>query len=84
MIIGGLETAQQTSPDATRVAATGLGPRLRLNDKLANLDRPVTLIVIGRKHLEVHVARTLTCLVRTLEELGDTNYMFPAEIELTL
>jgi pimeloyl-ACP methyl ester carboxylesterase len=78
------QTAQKEGTNTVRVAATGVVLRVRLNDKLVSLDRPVILLVNGHPYREGRLSRNLPCLVRTLAEYGDPSYMFPAEIAVKL
>jgi hypothetical protein len=56
--------------------------RLRLNDAMLDLDRPVTVRVNGRVAVRGTVVRSEATLEATLLERGDRRYMFPVELRL--
>jgi len=64
--------------------ATGLNLRVYLNDHLADLDKPVKIVANGKTVFEGKVVRSVATLARSLNERGDPNYMFPAEVEVKL
>jgi hypothetical protein len=55
-----------------------------LNDALLNLEEPVIIRAGGETLFSNHVARTAVTLARTLEERGDTNLAFSAEVTVKL
>jgi predicted esterase len=74
-------TAEVESPDKKSRLAAPVGKLLvRLNDKLADLDKPVFLTVNGKTLPPVTPTRTAATMARTLAERCDPNFMFPAEI----
>ncbi len=57
--------------------------RIRFDDHLVDLNQPVTVVTKGERELfSGKVRRTVLCLFKTLQERGDPNYSFPAEIEV--
>lgn len=77
-------TAEQNAGDHQRIAAADLRLRVYLNDTLANLDRPVKVVVNGKSVFDGIVKRTAATLARSLNERGDPFFMFPAEIPVKL
>jgi hypothetical protein len=77
-------TVQQLDSANNRVPAHGLGLRIYLNDTLASLDRPVDVTINGKLVHSGKVTRSVATLARSLNERGDPNFMFPAEIKVTL
>ena len=57
---------------------------IRLDDRMADLDKPVTVTHRGRKLFEGTPARTIGVLVRTLVGRGDPKLMFDAEVPVEL
>ena len=57
---------------------------LRLDDRMADLDRPVRVVFEGKVLHEGQVPRTLKALATSLQGRGDPRLMFAAEIEVTL
>ncbi len=57
---------------------------LRLDDRLVNLDKPVTITVNDEAAFTGRVARSVAPLVKTLTERGDPGLMFSAELELVV
>jgi hypothetical protein len=55
---------------------------IRLDDALVNLDKPVTVRANGMKVFHGIVKRELRSLVRTLEERGDPQHAYCAELAL--
>jgi hypothetical protein len=60
------------------------GVTLRLDDRLVNLDKPVTITVNDEEAFTGRIARSATPLVKTLLERGDPELMFCAELELSV
>ena len=58
--------------------------RIRLNDQLADLDAPITIVVNGAERTAVRVQRSLAVMARTMAERSDPNYCFCAEIVIEL
>ena len=57
---------------------------VRLNDRLLDLDQPVTLTLNGRALPPVKLERRLGTMARTLAERWDPNFAFSAEIVVPL
>jgi hypothetical protein len=53
-----------------------------LNDAMANLDAPLNFTVNEKEQPAASVTRTIATLARTLEERGDKDLMFSAEVTL--
>ncbi|MBK9384413.1 MAG: hypothetical protein IPN34_06280 [Planctomycetes bacterium] len=75
---------EANEPGAGRVAAAGGTLRIRLDDRLADLDAPIEITVNGRERSAVQVVRRLEVMARTLTERLDPSYCFAAEIALDL
>lgn len=69
---------------AGRVPLTGATVGVLLNDKLLDLDRPVTVLCNGRQVFSGPVERDGHTLLETLVRRGDWNYAFPVRIEIDL
>ena len=57
---------------------------VRLDDRMADLDRPVRIVYQGRTLFEGRVPRTVATLMHTLDHRGDPQLMFDAEVEVKL
>jgi poly(3-hydroxybutyrate) depolymerase len=57
---------------------------VRLNDRMADLDRPVTVKYAGKELFSGTAARTVEVMVKTLVGRGDPKLMFDAEVSVTL
>ena len=57
---------------------------LYINDKMMNLNKPITVRYNGKKIFKGKVVRTVANLSQTLSERGDLRYMFPAKIDIEL
>jgi hypothetical protein len=57
---------------------------VRLDDRMADLDKPVTVTHGGRKLFDGVPSRTIGVLVRTLAGRGDPRLMFDAELTVEL
>ena len=57
---------------------------LLLNDELADLDKPIIVRVNGGEAQEVPALRTIATMARTLNQRGDRNQLFSAEIQLQI
>lgn len=55
---------------------------LRLDDKLVDLNQPVTVQMDGKELFQGRLTRTIKTLYQTLQERGDQQYMFPAEVDV--
>jgi hypothetical protein len=71
-------------PDAPRVPATAGTLLVRLNDTLADLDRPIQITVNGRGLPAAKAKRSLSTMARTLAERWDPRYCFAAELVVDL
>jgi acetyl esterase/lipase len=58
-------------------------PRLmiRLNDRMMDLDKPITILAGSNEVFRGTVSRTIATLARTLDEYGDPVAVFSAEVE---
>ena len=73
-------TAEVNGSDNQRVAAADVALRIYLNDTLADLNRPVKVMVNGQTRFDGRVTRQVATLARSLNERGDPYFMFPVEI----
>lgn len=74
-------TAEVDGPDKkSRIPATQGSVLIRLNDTLADLDKPVTITLNGKSLPPATAPRRADTLARTMAERCDPNYSFPAEI----
>ncbi|MCK5834338.1 MAG: alpha/beta hydrolase, partial [Lentisphaeria bacterium] len=55
-----------------------------LNDKMVDLDKPVTVFLNGKKVYKRIVARKLSNLMQSTAERGDPNFVFPGKITLKI
>jgi hypothetical protein len=58
--------------------------RVRLNDAIVDLDRPVEVTNAGKPRFKDQVTRTIRCLAETLAERGDPRGIYAAEITVAL
>jgi hypothetical protein len=58
--------------------------KIRLNDRMMNLDQPVTVQYRGETVYEGTPKRTVGTIAQTLEERGDYRTMYTAEIDVKL
>jgi hypothetical protein len=65
------------SADVTKV-------RVRLDDRMLDLDRPVTITAGGKQVFQGTIPRTIATLAQTLSERGDPAGMFCGEVEVML
>ena len=78
-------SAETDSPGGTsRLPASSGRILIRLNDHLADLDQPVTVILNGKPRPPVTVQRSLATMALTMAERGDPRLCFPAEISVDL
>jgi hypothetical protein len=75
---------QVEAADGSRVPAPSGSLLVRLHDRLADLDRPLTVTVNGRQLPPQQPQRTLATLLRTLVERGDPQLAFAAELVVPL
>lgn len=57
---------------------------VRLDDRLADLDRPIAIVVNGEERAAQTVVRSREVMERTLAERGDANACFCAELRVAL
>lgn len=57
---------------------------IRVDDRLLNVDQPVSVLLKGRKVFDGNVRRTIAMLLRTLTDRGDDRLMFDGEIAIDL
>lgn len=57
---------------------------VRLDDRMANLDQPVTIQYAGKPVFTGKPARTIATLLNTLDGRGDSELMFSAEVPITI
>ena len=55
---------------------------VRLNDRMMDLDKPITILVGSKEVFNGSVSRTVAVLAQTLKEYGDPATVFGAEIEV--
>jgi hypothetical protein len=55
---------------------------IRLNDRMLDLDKPVTVLWAGKEVFTGQIPRTTATLSKTLDERGDRVLMFSAEVEV--
>lgn len=77
-------TAEVNGADKKRTAASDVSLRVYLNDTLADLDKPVKVIVNSKTVFDGKVKRSVAALARSLNERGDPYLMFPVEIPVKL
>lgn len=58
--------------------------RIYLNDRLVDLNRPVTVIVNGRKVFDGKLKLTLDNMLESCAEFGDPRRVFPASVTVSL
>lgn len=58
--------------------------RIYLNDEMVDLDQPVKVVYQGKVLFEGMLKRTLANMARTLAQRGDTNWIFPSVVEVTI
>jgi poly(3-hydroxybutyrate) depolymerase len=56
---------------------------VRLSERLVDLSQPVTVVWNGAKRFEGVLPRTIGTVAKTLDERGDPNLTFTAELEIT-
>jgi hypothetical protein len=57
---------------------------IRLNDQMLDLEKPVACVVNGKQLDARKLTRTISVLSKTLEERGDRELVFSAELKLSL
>jgi len=79
----GAELEASVDGQTVSLRGSGLGARLllRLDDRLLDLDQPVRVQFDGTTVFEGDVSRSAGVLARTLQETGDPELMFDAQIE---
>ena len=58
--------------------------RVRINDRMMDLDKPVTIMGGSKRAFGGIVPRTIGTLSRTLDEYGDPAAVFSAEVEISI
>ena len=58
--------------------------KVRLNDKMVDLDRPVTITRAGQPFVTQRISRSISTLQRTIAERGDPRSIFSAELIVTI
>ena len=58
--------------------------RVRLDDRMLDLDKPVTIMAGGKQVFQGTVPRTIATIAQTLAERGDPAGIFCSEVEVTL
>jgi poly(3-hydroxybutyrate) depolymerase len=82
---GSLVVARRDGQAVEIVSAEGVGKLLiHLDDRMADLDRPVTVTRSGKELFRGTAARTAAVLLRTLAGRGDPKLMFDAEVVVDL
>jgi len=80
-----LVVARREGQTVEITAIEGVGKlRIRFDDRMADLDKPVIVTHAGKPLFEGQVPRTIGVMVRTLEGRGDRELMFDAEVEVDL
>jgi len=57
---------------------------VRFDDRMVDLEQPVTVTHKGKKVVDGHAVRTIGTLAKTLTEKGDSKLMFDAEVVVTI
>ena len=79
----GLVLARVTSPTEIRVTARWTGSvRLHLNDRLVDLDRPITVYVNGQKVFVGVLERSMLTALEGARSLGDERRVYPVALNL--
>lgn len=76
--------AWRSGDGGTRVPATDGAVLVRLDDRLADLDQPIVLVVNGRERPPLRAARSLATMARTLAERDDPQLCFCTELRVSL
>jgi hypothetical protein len=58
--------------------------RIRLNDRMMNLDKPVRVMYDGKTVFRGRTPRTIQTLVQTIEERGDPAAVYSSELKIKL
>jgi len=83
-------SAQETMPAATKGGNSTLKSLMsadlivKLNDKLLDLDKPITIMLNGEVVFTGRVKRELLTMMNNLAERGDPYYAFPAQVRIKL
>ncbi len=73
--------AERSGPNFHVTAKDGETVLIRLNDAIVDLDQPITVIRDGHAPVQTQAVRTIGTLAATLEERGDPELIFSAEIK---
>jgi len=80
-LVLGQEIRAEIHDQVVKVTAPKAGAiRVRLNDTLLDLDRPVWIERDAQPKYQARALRTIETLSRTLDERGDRSFAFPAEL----
>ncbi len=83
--VGSLVVARRDGQNVEIASAEGVGRLLvRLDDRMADLDRPVTVTRAGKELFRGTAPRTVEVMLRTLAGRGDPKLMFDAEVAVAL
>ncbi len=84
--VTGAEVTAERDGQTITIKSTESAERLliRLDDRMLDLDRPVRIVCQARTLFEDRVPRTIAALLHTLEQRGDPQLMFSAEVEVKL
>ena len=58
--------------------------RVRLDDRMLDLDKPVTIVAGEKQAFQGNVPRTIATMARTLAERGDPAGIFSGEVEVEI
>jgi hypothetical protein len=76
--------AWRPGPDGARKPATDAVVLVRLDDRLADLDQPIAVVVNGKEQAPQRAVRTLATMCKTLAERDDPQLCFPSELRIPL
>jgi hypothetical protein len=82
---GGQQIVAERKGQTVTLASTNVSVvSVLLNDTLMDLDKPISVLSGEKTLFSGQVNRTIATLARTLQERGDTNLTFSAEVSVTL
>jgi hypothetical protein len=58
--------------------------RVRLDDRMVDLDKTVTVMAAGKQVFQGSIPRTIATIAQTLAERGDPVGTFSGEVEITI
>ena len=80
-----LVAAKRDGQTVAITAAENVGKLLiRFDDRMADLDKPVTVTIAGKELFAGQLPRTVGVMIRTLAGRGDPGLVFDAEVEVEL